>query len=1062
MQQTWRRTRARTVNVVETVLQKRSDAIACLEKELRDARARIGQLEGAAKSALHQRFEEVARLKKQLGKARARIAQLERAAQSALQQRLEEIGHSEEELREVRSSIAQLEVDAKLLHQRHLKEVTCSEEELREARARIADLEGAAQQALSQHSEEVSRLRTELAEARLQLTDVSAKLVAFAVELDSIRSSRSWRCTQPIRWFSTKVRSIERSARRIVNLAASSRRVFGLAARESADDLNLIIASGIFDRDWYLNTYAEIESGVDPELHYLQQGWLEGCQPSPLFDGAWYLEQNRDVAESGANPLLHYLKVGAFEGRDPHPLFHAKWYLAQYPDITEKSINPLTHYLLFGASEGRNPNPLFDTKWYLSRHQDVADKGVNPLTHYLQFGAAESRYPNPLFDSKWYVLQYPDVAARGANPLVHYLQIGAAEGRDPSPVFNVRWYLSKYPDVADAGVNPLYHYLQYGAGEGRDLGPDTSSQEIRSIINYLTSGVNSYSLWIKKFDTITDDDRAIIRNNISNFTSFPTISIVMPVFNTEPLWLERSINSILNQLYQNFELCISDDASTLPEIKILLERYMHLDHRIRVNFRETNGHISANSNSALALASSEWVALMDADDELPEHALFWVARELLKYPQTDLIYSDEDKIDTDGRRFEPYFKSDWNIALMTSQNMFSHLGIYRRSLLERIGGFRVGFEGSQDHDLVLRCAELTSPDRIRHIPRILYHWRAIPGSAAQQSEAKPYAWQAGARAIEDHLARVGTPGSVRRALKDFYQVDYQSNAQNPKVSIIIPSAFRSDLLERCIDSIFAKSSYSNFEVLTVINERTATKSVANIMKDARVKVLGYEYGSFNYSKINNFAVSQADGKIICLLNDDIEVITPNWLETLVARLSLPRVGVVSPLLLYPNDTIQHAGIILGLGGVAGHPFRRLPRGHAGYFGRAALEQDLSAVTGACMMVRREVFELVNGFNEKLAIAFNDVDLCVRIRKAGWRILWTPAVELYHYESASVGTATSPERKEGFQAEVSFMRERWAKTLEHDPFYNPNLSLSSLYSGLSFPPRLPSLPADGDI
>jgi GT2 family glycosyltransferase len=594
----------------------------------------------------------------------------------------------------------------------------------------------------------------------------------------------------------------------------------------------------------------------------------------------------------------------------------------------------------------------------------------------------------------------------------------------------------------------------------REQGPKGLWAKAVELYGLQRSVDDSYAGWIALYDTMTEAARQNMRAEMLAWPTRPLISILMPVYEGEQTWLERAISSVRRQIYPHWELCISDDASTKPHVRDVLERHALQDRRISTVFRKTNGHISANSNTALELATGDFVALLDGDDELPEHALFWIAREILQHPDADLIYSDEDKLDENGSRFSPYFKPDWNPALMLSQNMFSHLGVFRRSLVARAGGFRVGFEGSQDHDLVLRCAELSAPQRIRHVPRVLYHWRATSGSTAtpEGTKAKSYAWEAGARAIEQHLIRCRTPGIVRRTVDQFYQVEYQTAKPLPTVTIVVLSAFARNLLPRCIDNVLARSSYPNFKILVAINETHLAIAerrayLDSIASDARVRVLIYEDQPFNYSKINNWAIAQADGSIICLLNDDTEIITPDWLEKLVARVELAGVAAAGPRLYYPDGTIQHAGVILGLGGVAGHPYAKQSKDDVGYFSRARLEQDLSCVTAACIVIRRNLFEEIGGFDEELAIAFNDVDLCVRLRAAGWRIVWTPAVELYHYESTSVGRHDSPERAGQFAREVASMRGRWGPVLDADPFYNPNLSLSREFH-LAFPPRLP--------
>jgi O-antigen biosynthesis protein len=694
-------------------------------------------------------------------------------------------------------------------------------------------------------------------------------------------------------------------------------------------------------------------------------------------------------------------------------------------------------------SEEQAPT-LFDSSYYLERYFDVANAGIDPYSHFVHNGWREGRNPNEYFDVSWYLERNPDVEEAGIGPLRHYIECGWKEGRDPGPKFSVKDYLDRYRDVQDAGVEPLDHYIRYGKLEGRLI---SESQ--------LTDG--SYGDWIAKYDALDDKIRSLMFKRLARLALQPKLSIVMPVYNTDLRWLREAIESVRAQLYRHWELCISDDASTLPGVKELLHEYAYKDERIRIVFRETNGHISANSNSALSVATGDFVVLMDGDDLIPEDALYWVVEEINTHPNVDLIFSDEDKIDVEGHRYYPYFKPDWNPALMLSQNVFSHLGVYRHSLVKKVGGFRLGFEGSQDHDLVWRCADATQPSKIRHIPHILYHWRATPESTASSSEVKPYAWNAGAQAIEDHLARNGVKGRVTRALTMFYQVNYDPPAEWPKVSVVIPSGCKLELLRPCLGELLARTTYPNFEVLLTVNEirfqnEEQAACLKEFAKDPRVRVLVYKDRDFSYSWVNNWAAKQAIGSILCLMNDDIKIITTDWLEKLTVRLQLNRVGAVGVMLYYPNETIQHAGVILGMGGVAGHAFKGAARGSDGYCGRAGLEQDLCCVTAACVAIRREVFEDLNGFDERLAIAFNDVDFCIRLREKGWRIIWTPEVEHYHLESQTIGRHNSDERGPLFEKEVRMMRDQWRAVLDSDPFYNPNLSLRNDKMALAFPPR----------
>lgn len=569
-----------------------------------------------------------------------------------------------------------------------------------------------------------------------------------------------------------------------------------------------------------------------------------------------------------------------------------------------------------------------------------------------------------------------------------------------------------------------------------------------------------YRLWIERYGVITPVLRGQMRAEIGGWPARPLISVIMPSYNIEPKWIGHAIESVRHQIYPHWELCISDDASTLPGIRPLLERFAAEDPRIRVTFRNENGHISVNSNTALALASGEYIALMDADDLLSEDALFWVSREIAGHPDVDLLFSDEDKIKTDSKRFGPYFKSAWNPALMLSQNAFSHLGVFRRSLVQAVGGFRKGFEGSQDYDLVLRCAERTTPDRIRHIPRVLYHWRALPDSTASTASAKSYAWEAGRKAIAEHLRRLGVSAQVKPALQSYYQVDYDRPAPAPLVSVIVPTTLTSRTTAKCLNSILTKSSYENFQLVLLAQSNRvdgARRGVAfaKILEDPRVRVVGYEDRPFNFSRVSNLGARSSDGSMLCFLNDDVEVITKDWLERMVARASLEGVAAVGAMLYYPSNAIQHAGVILGVDGLADHAWKHWPRGHPGYFGRGVLEQDLSCVTAACMLVRREAFEAIGGFDESLPIAFNDVDLCIKLRQTGARIVWTSTVEMYHHESLTLGRHDSPARRDQFRRDVAVIQSRWRDVLGADPTYNPNLSLKAGATfSLAWPPRPP--------
>lgn len=540
------------------------------------------------------------------------------------------------------------------------------------------------------------------------------------------------------------------------------------------------------------------------------------------------------------------------------------------------------------------------------------------------------------------------------------------------------------------------------------------------------------------------------------------ISVLMPVYNPDERWLRRALDSVLGQTYSDWELCVADDASPLPHVAPLLDEYARRDNRIRLVHRPENGHISAATNTALAMATGDWVALFDHDDELAPHALQCVAQEIAAHPDAAVIYTDEDKIDEQGVRFDPHFKPDWNPDLLRSQNYFCHLSVYRTALVRRLGGMRVGLEGSQDWDLALRATEQLAPNEIRHVARILYHWRAGEGSTALHLGQKDYVAAASRRALTEHLERTGLRADVKPTVGGHWHVAplLPADKPHPLVSIIIPTHNAGRLVRLCLASIFARTRYAPFEVILVDNRSDDPESLALFaaVRDADgVRVLRHD-GAFNYSALNNFAAREARGDVLCLLNNDIEVLEPKWLDELVGHALRPGVGAVGARLYYPDFRIQHAGVVTGLGGVAGHPFKFFERGDPGtpQF-RPHLTQNLSAVTAACLVIRKETYFAVGGFDEKgLPVAFNDVDFCLRVEALGLRNVYAPGAELMHHESASRGREDTPEKIQRFQAEIETIKSRWGVRLLNDPAYNPNLSLDSEDFALAYPPRLPPL------
>lgn len=550
----------------------------------------------------------------------------------------------------------------------------------------------------------------------------------------------------------------------------------------------------------------------------------------------------------------------------------------------------------------------------------------------------------------------------------------------------------------------------------------------------------SYPNWLARNEVL---DIEAMTQEIATFHYQPKISIAMPVYNVEEKWLRLCIDSILNQVYTNWELCMADDASTDPNVKKILTEYQQLDERIRVVFREQNGHISEATNSALAIATGEFVALLDNDDELAINAFYEVVKVLNENPELDLIYSDEDKIDMDGNRSDPAFKPDWSPDLLFGTNYISHLGVYRRSILEEIGGFRKGYEGSQDYDLVLRFTEKTTKERIKHIPKVLYYWRMLPTSTAVDQGSKGYAFEAGLRAVQDALVRRGINGhATHGAANGLYDVYYDIESEK-LVSIIIPTKNGYKDVQRCVSSIIEKTTYQNYEIIMADNGSTDPK-MHELYAEFEQQLPGRFFVEsidipFNFSTINNRAAKKAHGEYLLFLNNDTEVITENWLTLMVSFAQQERIGCVGAKLLYPNNTVQHAGVILGLGGVAGHGHYGYPHGDLGYFGRLAINVNYSAVTAACLLMKKADFDAVGGFEEAFTVAFNDVDLCLKVQALGRDNVWLHEAELYHFESQTRGYDDKGKKKKRFEQEKVMMEEKWGPLIENDPFYNPNLT-----------------------
>ncbi|MCI5698893.1 MAG: glycosyltransferase family 2 protein [Lachnospiraceae bacterium] len=549
-----------------------------------------------------------------------------------------------------------------------------------------------------------------------------------------------------------------------------------------------------------------------------------------------------------------------------------------------------------------------------------------------------------------------------------------------------------------------------------------------------------YGPWYEKY---RPTEETLEKQKKHRFQKAYCFSIVVPAFRTPELFLRQMIESVQNQSYENWELCIANASPDDGQMAAVLDEYVRKDPRIIVKNLERNAGIAENSNEALAMAAGDFVGLLDHDDLLAPNALYEMAAALEKDDDIEALYTDEDKVRADlSEHFQPHLKPDYNLDLLRSNNYICHFFVVKRALIEQVGGFRPEYDGAQDYDFIFRCTDAAK--KVYHVPEILYHWRTHQASTADNPVSKMYAYEAGKRAIEAHLRARGQAGEVSLK-KDlgFYRVTYPLT-EKPLVSILIPNKDQKESLKLCIGSIREKTKYENYEIIIIENNSTTKETFdyyEELKLDERIRVVTWER-EFNYSAINNFGVKHANGRLLLFLNNDVEVRTDDWMEELVGNCLRPEVGITGVKLLYPDGTIQHAGTVIGIGGIAGHMFVNMPGERSGYLHKASLQMDYSAVTAACMMMKREVFEKIGGFEEQLSVAFNDVDLCLRTNEAGYLVVYDPYVELYHYESKSRGTEDSEEKVRRFQCEIEFMRTRWEKLLKKgDPYYNKNLSLS---------------------
>jgi len=548
-----------------------------------------------------------------------------------------------------------------------------------------------------------------------------------------------------------------------------------------------------------------------------------------------------------------------------------------------------------------------------------------------------------------------------------------------------------------------------------------------------------YGPW---YEAYIPDAAELEKQKKHKFGYTPQISVAVPAFRTPEVFLRQMIQSLLDQTYPNWELCIANGSPEDTAMADVLKEYSSRDRRICV--RNLDENLAGNTNAALTMAGGEFVGLLDHDDLLAPNALYEIVKKLNEDRQLDVVYTDEDKVTTDlSEHFQPHLKPDFNLDLLRSNNYICHFFVARKSIVDKVGGFRQEFDGAQDHDFIFRCVEEAS-GRVGHVPEILYHWRTHKASTADNPASKMYAFEAGRRAIEAHLGRMGVEGEVSHTPDlGFFRVKYPVHGE-PMVSIIIPNKDEKESLKACIESIREKTEYQNYEILIIENNSTSEEIFhyyKELSRDPKIRLLRWKK-EFNYSAINNYGVRHAKGEYLLFLNNDVTVITPGWIKEMLGVCQRREVGAVGVKLIYPDNTIQHAGCVIGIGGIAGHMFVDMPANRTGYLHKASILQDMSAVTAACMMMKRSAFEEAGGFTEKLSVAFNDVDLCLKVRENGSLIVYDPYVQLYHMESRTRGAEDSEAKVRRFQEEIEYMRCQWIDILKKgDPYYNKNLSLT---------------------
>ena len=840
-------------------------------------------------------------------------------------------------------------------------------------------------------------------------------------------------------------------------------------------DVLLIRRSGLFLLQYYRGVPPESDAGFFRELqaisHFVSTGAQEGLDPNPLFSICFYLTAYPDVGESGINPLIHYIYYGGKEGRSTHVLFDGAFFQKQLKEDVNSPDTPLGDFLKNGASGDRNPCLLFDCKYYLSQQPDLRAFVGNPLIHYLEDDADSGFDPHRYFSSACYRERYRAEIPDGTNVLEYFLRVGGHKGHHPSPRFDTSYYLEVNPDIAKAGVIPLVHYLEFGFLERR-------------------FPTDQYSDWLK-LQRSNEPSENECRLFIEQLRYQPRFSVIVPVFNTDAVALRAMLDSVLDQGYPYWELCLANDGSTEPQVQTILDEYQSRDSRIRVLHRVQTGHISAASNSALSLATGDFVALLDHDDLLDRFALLENALLINENPKAEIIYSDEDKINQRGLRYEPFMKPDWSPELLLLQMYTGHLSVYKKELIDKVGGFREGYEGSQDYDLMLRASERTQ--EIHHIPKVLYHWRTIEGSTAADPSAKEYAYVAGQKALQDAVERRGLRGQASRnprvhgmysgdygaakdgsedsevvSLSGTYDVSFSESSTLP-VSVVVPitdSAGQSKRLADLLLLLMPHLNFPNMDLLLVIggNKRFDLSEIwaqiASHLRDEPCSISSEEAGKLFESKVKvvrpredlgiagliNFGVRSSGADFACLLDDSTSEIKHrvygregNWLGQMVSYAAHKEIGAVGGLIVDREEPVViSSGRAFGGDGTVADLHWGESTESAGYFARLLGSSNCTALRLGCLVTERAVFDEVGGLDEEIPDDLVDLDYGLRLRAKGCRSV---VLSQYHFFQRNPFFAENTYSVEGRSSDLARQRffQKWGSDLpKYDPFYSPNL------------------------